>query len=276
VLRILTERPDAVLVAGGTDLGVELSHHRLDPAVSVALDGVEELQTLHIGDDELRIGAGLPLSHIERRARGIFPALDEMIHWFAARQIRNRATVGGNLATASPIADLPPVLLALDATVSIASPDGVRETALDGFFTSYRETVLAPGEVITAVAIPRRPEVPSVSWSYKVGKRGTDDISIVAAAFRLDLDRPAGTHATITAARLAFGGVAATPARAHAVEDALVGHRLDTPTVARATAALREAFTPLDDLRGSAAYRRALAGNLFEKFAHDVANGGHR
>ncbi len=278
-LDLLAEHPEAVLLAGGTDLGIELSHHRIDPTVTVAIDHVAELSTLDITDSRVRIGAALPLSHLEHRARGVLPALDEMIHWFAARQIRNRATIGGNLGTGSPIGDLPPVLLALDAVVTVAGPGQsepvLREVPIDDFFTGYRTTVLAPGEIITAVTIARPDRSARdehvVSWSYKVGKRGTDDISIVAAAFCLTMDAPMGPTARVTSARLAYGGVAATPVRAHAVESSLVGRILDADTVTQTAAALGEAFTPLDDLRASARYRRRITGSLFEKFVHQFS-----
>lgn len=265
VLDLLQQHPMARLVAGATDLGLEFSHHTQSFPVLISLEAVPELHFIEQTDDWVEIGAAVPLSQIESTLRGVFPSLDEMLHWFAARQVRNRATLGGNIGTASPIGDLPPVLLSLDAELRLVSAAGERIVALSNFFQGYRQTALQPGEVIAAIRIPR--QLPSgatrrLSQSYKIGKRGTDDISIVAAAFTIDLD----VSDRIMQARLAYGGVAATPARAIGVEQALVGQLWNLNTVQSVKPALKEAFTPLTDLRGSADYRRLLVANLFEKF----------
>lgn len=265
VFRIWADQPEATLLAGGTDLGLELSHKSKAFAAFIALEYVHELKDIEDSAVALTLGAGVPLSHIEKKLHGIFPALDEMLHWFAARQIRNRATLGGNLGTASPIGDLPPVLLALDASVTLASATGERELALSDFFTGYRQTVLSKQELIKSVTIPKALSASATarfSQSYKVGKRGTDDISIVAAAFTLDIDK----GGTITHARLAYGGVAATPVRALEVERFLLGKPWSLATITRAKTMLTNTFSPLDDFRGSAAYRKLLVANLFEKF----------
>jgi xanthine dehydrogenase small subunit len=265
VLELLQQHPNATLVAGATDLGLEFSQHRQTFPVLISLEAVAELNFIHQTDEWVEIGAAVPLSQIETQLRGVFPSLDEMLHWFAARQIRNRATLGGNIGTASPIGDLPPVLLSLDAEIKIASVGGARTMPLADFFQGYRQTALQSGEVIVSCKVSRTitpGAVQRLSQSYKIGKRGTDDISIVAAAFTIDLDK----HHRILHARLAYGGVAATPARAIAVEQQLVGQLWNIVTVQHAKVALQEAFTPLTDLRGSANYRTMLVANLFEKF----------
>lgn len=265
VLELLQQYPKATLVAGATDLGLEMSWHRQHYPTLISLEAVAELNTWQHTADWVEIGAAVPLSQIETRLHGVFPSLDEMLHWFAARQVRNRATLGGNIGTASPIGDLPPVLLSLDAELRLASLAEERIMPLANFFKGYRQTDLHPGEVIVAVRIPLAispAATTRLSQSYKVGKRGTDDISIVAAAFVVDLD----AHQTIVHARLGYGGVAATPARAIAVEDWLIGKPWNQTTVQQAKVRLQEAFTPLTDLRGSAHYRTRLVANLFEKF----------
>lgn len=265
VLNLLQDYPEASLIAGGTDLGLELSHHRREFPVLISLEAVTELKNLEITAEFVKIGSAIPLSQIEDQLQGIFPSLDEMIHWFAARQIRNRATLGGNIGTASPIGDLPPVLLSLDAQLEISGISGTRSLALADFFHGYRQTDLQVGEVIVSITIPKtlpRGAVKRLSQSYKIGKRGTDDISIVAAAFAIDLD--ARNH--IVQARLAYGGVAAIPIRAIAVEEMLVGKPWNIAVIQQAKTMLKEAFTPLSDFRGSAAYRKSLIANLFEKF----------
>ena len=242
-----------------------MSHHRREFPVLISLEAVQELKTFNITDESAEIGAGVPLSQIEEQLRGIFPSMDEMIYWFAARQIRNRATLGGNIASGSTIADLPHVLLSLDAQLEIAGPEGRRSLLLADFFHGYRQTDLGKGEVIVSIKIPRNLPLGAVtrlSQSYKIGKRGTDDISIVAAAFCVDLD----SAKRVVQARLAYGGVAAIPIRAKEVEEMLVGKPWNTVIIQQAKTALKETFTPLSDFRGSAEYRKSLIANLFEKF----------
>lgn len=265
VLELLQQYPDATLVAGATDLGLEMSHHRRHYPMMISLEGVADLKQLHQTEEWVEIGAAVPLSQVEDSLHGVFPALDEMLHWFAARQVRNRATIGGNIGTASPIGDLPPVLLALEAEITIASLSGQRTIPLVSFFKGYRQTDLQPGEVIVSVKIPKTitdGATRRLSQSYKIGKRGTDDISIVAAAFTVDLD---GSD-RILQARLAYGGVAATPIRAMVVEEMLLGKPWSLESIQQVKPFLYDAFTPLTDLRGSAEYRKRLVANLFEKF----------
>jgi len=264
-LQLLQQHPQATLVAGATDLGLEMSWHRRTYPVLISLEAIAALKQINQTDEYVEIGAAVPLSHIEDRLHGVFPCLDEMLHWFAARQVRNRATIGGNIGTASPIGDLPPVLLALDASVKLVSGEGERSLLLADFFKGYRQTELKQGEIIYSVTIPKTITAGAtqrLSQSYKIGKRGTDDISIVAAAFVIDLD----ANGKIMHARLAYGGVAATPIRAIAIEDMLIGQPWNMETVQSVKPSLHQVFTPLNDLRGSADYRKLLVGNLFEKF----------
>ncbi len=262
-LALKSAHPEAAFLAGGTDLGVNLSRGQAVAPAFIALDRIAELHLIEQGDDAVRIGAGVPLTRIERELAGLFPALDDLLPWFAARQVRNRATLGGNLGSASPIGDLAPVLLALDASVELAGPDGRRTVALADFFLDYRKTVRAPHEILVAAILPRRGDL--VQAGYKIAKRQTDDISIVAAAFAVARD----ARGRVEHARLAFGGVAATPVRALEVESSLLGKPLDAAAVETARAALARAFSPLSDHRAGADYRRALCGNLFARFARE-------
>lgn len=265
VLELLQQHPNATLVAGATDLGLEMSWHRQHYPILISLEAVAELKQVQNTADFVDIGAAVPLSLIETNLHGIFPSMDEMIHWFAARQVRNRATLGGNIGTASPIGDLPPVLLSLDATLKLAGPSGERVMPLADFFVGYRQTQLQAGEVIVSVTIPKATTPGTdrrLAQSYKIGKRGTDDISIVAAAFLVDVD----ANNQILHARLGYGGVAATPARATEAEAFLVGKPWNHSTIQSVKPILQDAFTPLTDLRGSAEYRKRLVVNLFEKF----------
>jgi len=264
-LALKRAHPDAQWIAGATDLGVQLSHGQQVAPVFIALDRIAALREVMVDEAQVRIGAGLPLSEIEHRLAGLVPAIDQMLPWFAARQIRNRATIGGNLGSASPIGDLLPILLALDGSIHCVGSSGARDIAASAFFLDYRRTARHADELIVAITLPRRPGL--LTAAYKVAKRQTDDISIVAAVYALGLDG-AGT---IGHARLAYGGVAAVPMRAQAVEAFLLGKRLDEPTVAAACTLLEQAFTPLSDHRADASYRRRLCATLFARFVAEHA-----
>lgn len=261
-LAIKVAQPQSTWIAGATDLGVALSRGQRPAPCLIALDRVAELQQLHIDDEVVRIGAGVALSRLEQELAAVFPALQQMLPWFAARQVKNRATLGGNLGSASPIGDLLPWLLAHDAVVEVCGPGGARELPIDSYFIDYRKTTRLPEELIVAVRVPR---FKAIQAAYKVAKRQTDDISIVAAVYALTLN----SERRVSHARLAYGGVAATPRRALRAEQYLIGRSLDAATVTAVGAILREEFTPLSDHRGSADYRRALTASLFEKFVEE-------
>ncbi|MBI4508265.1 MAG: xanthine dehydrogenase small subunit [Deltaproteobacteria bacterium] len=264
---LMKSEPEAKLIAGGTDVTVEITQrHARFPAL-ISLEGLEELRVLERTPEFLEIGAGIPLRELEERLHGELPLFDELFPLFASRMIRSRATLGGNLVNASPIGDSAPVLLALDARVRLASAQGERVVPLSSFFVGYRKTALAPGEIMASVRVPR--PFPEVSRFYKVSKRKLDDISTVAAAFALSFDR-AGR---ISQARLAYGGVGPTPARATDAESCLVGMTWGEEAMRKARGALATAFQPISDHRGSANYRREMIVKLFEKF-HAEHKGG--
>ncbi|MFF8601124.1 xanthine dehydrogenase small subunit [Streptomyces sp. NPDC015232] len=257
-LRLLRERPEAVVVAGSTDWGVEVNLRARRADCVVAVDRLPELRELRAESDAIEIGAALTLTEIERRLDGSVPLLAELFPQFASRLIRNGATLGGNLGTGSPIGDSPPVLLALEASVLLADADGEREVPLAEYFTGYRQSVRRPGELIRAVRIPL--PLSPVTAFHKIAKRRFDDISSVAVAFALDL-RDGHVHK----ARIGLGGVAATPVRALATEAALEGRPWTARTVEAAAAVLRAEGTPMDDHRASAAYRSAMLGQSLRK-----------
>ena len=248
----------AVPLAGATDLGVEANLRGARPGLLVAIDHLPELRGLTQGSDSVDIGAALSLTEVERRLDGSVPLLDAVFPQFASRLIRNGATIGGNIGTASPIGDLPPALLALDASVVLVSTEGERVVPLTDYFTGYRETVLRPGELIASVRVPL-PLAPLTGF-HKIAKRRFDDISSVAVAFAIDV-----ADGVVTRVAIGLGGVAATPIRATAAEEALVGQRWDEATVGAAADALAVAGTPIDDHRASAAFRRAMLGQALRK-----------
>jgi xanthine dehydrogenase small subunit len=264
-LEILAAHPDAVLVAGGTDHGVDANLHGRHARHLVALDGIDAIRGFSDDDDAIRIGAALPLTDLGLRWHGAPAVLHDWLALFASPLIRHRATLGGNLATASPIGDAAPLLLALDARVVLAGGAGPRTLPLASFFRGYRQTALDPGAIITRIEIPK--PLPAIVRFYKVAKRRLDDISTVAAAFALDLDE-AGIARRV---RLAFGGVAATPVRLTEAEDAIEGRAWDEAAVARANRVIDASVRPIGDHRGSAAYRLAVSKSLVEKFRWEVA-----
>lgn len=311
---LVARYPDAPLLGGGTDLALEVTQRLRDLPRLIHVARVPELARVTVDEDgTLELGAAVSLTRCRELLGERVPGAAELLLRFGSDPIRNRGTIGGNLASASPIGDLPPLLLALDATLVLQKGGDVRELPLEDFFTGYRETRLERGEFVRAVRVPPlgRHDVCAV---YKVSKRMEDDISAVCGAFRLTLDgdlgesgfrgdvadghgdglggadvpdgrgagvsRGRGAERTgdaaqgssdlakrsggrrIVAARVAFGGMAATPARARGTEAALVGQPFERAAIETAGAALDDDFTPMSDARASAGYRARVARNL--------------
>jgi xanthine dehydrogenase small subunit len=265
-LELIHQRPDAILVAGSTDWGVEINLRGRRAPFVVGIDQVPELREMRVDDDAFTLGAALTLTELERRLDGAIPLLDEVWPQFASRLIRNGATLGGNLGTASPIGDCPPALLALEAELVLASVDGERTVPLADYFTGYRQTALRPDELIKAIRIPR-PLAPLTAF-HKIAKRRFDDISSVAVGYAVRLD-----GGVVGQARIGLGGVAATPLRASATEAALVGQPWNDATVEAAAEVLAAEGTPIDDMRASAAFRAAMMGQSLLKFYYESTTG---
>jgi xanthine dehydrogenase small subunit len=259
-LGLLAAEPDAQLVAGSTDWGVELNIRHRRAGLTIGIDRLAELREFAVGPDHIDIGAALTLSEAEARLAGRIPLLDALFPQFASRLIRNGATFGGNLGTASPIGDIPPALLALNASLVLASVGGDRVVPLDEYFTGYRQSIRQPGELIRTIRIPR--PVAPVTGFHKIAKRRFDDISSVAVAYALRLN----DDRSVASARIGLGGVAATPLRALAVEEALTGRPWTRATVAEAAERMAEAGTPLTDHRASSRYRTAMLRTSLLKF----------
>ena len=259
-LELLAAHPDARLVAGSTDWGVELNIRHARAALTIGIERLEELREISFGPDRIELGAALSLSEIESRLDGRVPLLADLFPQFASRLIRNGATLGGNLGTASPIGDAPPVLLALDASLVLASVAGEREVLLADYFTGYRQSVRRPDELIKTIRIPL-PLAPVTAF-HKIAKRRFDDISSVAVAYALAL----GDDGRVASARIGLGGVAVTPVRATAAEDALRGQPWTRETAAAAAEELARAGTPISDHRASESYRIAMLRNSLLKF----------
>jgi xanthine dehydrogenase small subunit len=271
VLGMLADQPSAQIVAGSTDVGVEVNLRGVRAPLVVAVDRLAELREFSFGPDEVRIGAALTLSEIERLLAGRVPLLAQMFPQFASRLIRNGATIGGNLGTASPIGDAPPALLALDASLVLVSRRGERVVALADYFTGYRQTLKAPDELIRAVLVPLPlaqtgaggvgEETAQLTAFHKIAKRRFDDISSVAIGYCVEV-----VDGFVGQARIGLGGVAATPLRARATEEALTGRPWTERTVREAAAVMAGEGTPMDDHRASASYRSAMLGQSLLRF----------
>jgi xanthine dehydrogenase small subunit len=259
-LAYLTAHPDARLVAGATDLAVDsnLRGRRFNRLVSV--EALGELRTFRETEAEVELGAALTLSEIEERWQAAPAVWKDWFALFASPLIRNRATLGGNLGTASPIGDAAPLLLAFDAQVRIAGATGQRTVAIESFFSGYRQTALAAGEIIVSVVLPK--PFPQHARFFKVAKRRLDDISTIAAGFSVDLD----SAGRVERARIAYGGVAQVPLRVVTAEETLRGRSWNESAIHHVQEILERTLQPISDHRSSAAYRLALAQSLLEKF----------
>ncbi|MCV9938733.1 xanthine dehydrogenase small subunit [Boseaceae bacterium BT-24-1] len=288
---LVSAHPQATLVAGATDVGLWVTKgmRRLDPVIY--LGRIDELRAISYEGDHLRLGAMANQVAVREALAGISPQLDEMMRRFGGEQVRNAGTIGGNIANGSPIGDLPPALIALGATLVLArsrhceerSDEAIqgdveqapqdrfatlamteidrRTIPLEAFFLDYRKQDRRPGEFVEVVRVPKLP-AGALFHISKISKRFDEDISAVCGAFYLKLDG-AGR---VSEARLAYGGMAGIPKRAKAAEAALLGRSWNEATVAAAIAALAQDFTPLTDMRASAAYRLKVAGNLLRRF----------
>jgi xanthine dehydrogenase small subunit len=260
-LAALCERlPQARLLAGGTDVAVGVNKQLRVPDALIYVGDVAALKRIEDTGGALHIGAAVPLEDAWRALCGRLPALTEMWLRFASPPIRHAGTMGGNVANGSPIGDSAPVLMALGAQLVLRRGASQRLVPLDGFYVDYMKNRLEPGEFLQAIVVPHAAFARRVR-AYKVSKRFDSDISAVCAGFSIDVE--AGI---VREARLAFGGMAAVVKRASRAEAAMVGQPWNEASVTAAQAALAHDFTPLTDMRASAAYRLQVAQNLLRRF----------
>ena len=255
-LSLTASLPEAKLVSGSTDISVESNLKFRRWSHFISLEAVSELKIFAETEDCVRIGSALPLSDLQLKWKNPPPILAHWLELFASLPIRNRATLGGSLATASPIGDAAPMLMALSAKLHLTSLQGERTLPLSEFFTGYRQTSLRSSELIRAIEIPK--PFPAFSRFYKASKRRADDISIVAVGLSIDLDQ----FLRIKRATFAFGGVGATTMRITPT----AGEPWNEDAVRQISQQLDQKLHPIDDHRGSAAYRSALAKSFVEKF----------
>jgi xanthine dehydrogenase small subunit len=255
--------PDGTLIAGATDVGLWVMKAMRDLGPVAFLNGIADWQRITPQSNHIHIGAGVTLSALWQAMAGPHPAFAELIRRYASVQVRNAATIGGNIANGSPIGDGPPALIAMGATLHLRRGEVRREMPLEAFFLDYRKQDRQPGELVTGVTVPAR--APALRC-YKLSKRFDQDISAVCGCFSVSVE-----GGTVTAARIAFGGMAGVPKRATAVEQALLGQPWTMATVQAALPAFAHDFQPLTDMRASAAYRLTAAQNMLVRYVHDLA-----
>ena len=252
--------PDARVLAGSTDVGLWVTKQMRDLGDLLYIGNVSELKRIERDASMLTIGAAASLEDAYAALVAEYPVLAEFARRFASLPIRNAGTLGGNVANGSPIGDSMPALIALGAQVVLRRDKASRTLPLDAFYLGYQKTALEPGEFLAAVRIPLA-HARLRFRTYKVSKRYDQDISAVCGAFALDID-----NGKIVSARIAFGGMAATPQRAPAAEAALAGAGWNEASAQRAMAALDKDFVPLTDMRASSSYRMTVARNLLWRF----------
>lgn len=257
---VLEARPGATVVAGATDVGLWITKFMRDISPAVFVGNIEGLKRIEIGTAGVTLGAGVSYDALEAVIATEFPHLADYWRRIGGWQVRAMGTIGGNIANGSPIGDSPPVLIALGATVTLRKGSDRRTMPLEAFFIDYGKQDRQPGEFVEKIFVPRAPEG-SLNAAYKITKRRDEDISAVACGFQIRV-----SGGVVEEARLAFGGMAATPRRAPRAEAALRGEPWSEASALRAGMALAEDFDPITDWRASAEYRARVARNLLRRF----------
>lgn len=256
---LLVDYPDARIVAGATDVGLWVTKQLRDLGRVIFIGDVADLRGIEENEAGVTLGAAVRYSEGWDVLARLHPDLGELVRRIAGTPVRNAGTIGGNIANGSPIGDMPPALIALGATLTLRRGDRRREMALEDYFLAYGKQDRREGEFVEGVFIPR-PAPDAVIAITKLSKRFDSDISAVLGAFHLNVE-----DGVIARARIAFGGMAATPKRAHATEEALIGKAWEEASIEAAIPALSRDYQPLSDVRGSSAYRLAVAGNLLRR-----------
>lgn len=251
--------PEATLLAGGTDVGLWVTKmHRKLPRI-IYTGKVRELGETIETDDEFSIGAAVTYSELPAALMQAYPDFGQVLRRIGSVQVRNLGTIGGNIASGSPIGDTPPMLIAMGAELVLSGPEGSRRIPLEDYFLAYGKQDRRKGEFVERVIIPK-PGAEQRFLAYKISKRFDQDISALCGAFSLTI-----RGGKLVAARIAFGGMAATPKRATATEEALIGKDWNQAAIDAGVIALRTDYQPISDMRASATYRETAAANLLRK-----------
>lgn len=258
--RVLADRPAATIVAGCTDVGLWVTKQMRPLNTVVFVNGIAELQRIESSKAGLTIGAGVSYSAAYEALSSAYPSFGRLLDRVGGDQVRNMGTIGGNIANGSPIGDSPPPLIVLGATLTLRSHGGSRTLPLEDFFIAYGKQDRRPGEFVESIFVPALPAGERFA-AYKISKRRDEDISALLGAFRISLDGD-----RVKAARIAFGGMAATPKRAKVVEAALLGELWNEGTIRDAQSAFDTDYQPITDWRATGAYRLLAAKNLLMRF----------
>jgi xanthine dehydrogenase small subunit len=262
---LVKKYPTATLLAGGTDVGLWVTKQFRDLATVIYVGGVAGLAEIKVTKTHIDIGAGATYTDAHRVLAEHYPDFGELVRRIGSTQIRNLGTIGGNIANGSPIGDTPPALIALGAELVLRRGKARRTMPLEDFFIAYRKTALQPGEFVERVRVPVRGTARRFR-AYKISKRFDQDISAVCGAFSVEL-----SEGRVRDIRICFGGMAGTPQRARQTEASLIDRPWTEATIASAMRLLDVDYTPLDDMRASADYRRLIARNLLRKFYLETA-----
>jgi xanthine dehydrogenase small subunit len=265
--RAAAKNPSARIVAAATDLGVAVNKGKTKLPEVISLHLVDELYAMKVAKNRISVGARVTLAELRVAVKEKIPEFARFLDLFASPQIKNSATLIGNVVNASPIGDTPPFLLVAGATVHIVGPRAKRKIPLEKFYLGYRKTALRRGELVSAIEF----DIPAAAESlalFKTSQRKDLDISAVNAAFRVDWTDRGRTK--MKSVRIALGGVAATPVRALRAEKALSGKEPSPEVLGRALEILHGEITPMSDLRGTSEFRRVLVENLFSKFFREA------
>ncbi|MCG0995853.1 xanthine dehydrogenase small subunit [Acetobacter indonesiensis] len=263
---IYQDNSDATLVAGATDVGLWVTKRLNSLPHIISIGSVESLKALHETDDELWIGAGVTYSCAHSAIATILPDAGEVIRRIGSTQVRNAGTVCGNIGNGSPIGDGPPLFIAAEAVLVLRKGQVTRSLPIEDYFIAYGKQDRQPGEFIEALIIPK-PDKNLLYRAYKISKRFDQDISALLGVFAMTCNG----DGIVTHIRIAFGGMAATPKRAYATENAILGKPWNEATLEDARDAIQTDFTPLSDMRSSEWYRRQVAANLLIRFFAETA-----
>jgi xanthine dehydrogenase small subunit len=265
---LYAKQPDATILSGGTDVGLWITKQLRDLPKIIHTGRAEDFSRIEKSKGGLKIGAGATYEDAFDSLSAIDPDIGEVLRRLGSKQVRASGTIGGNIANGSPIGDMPPMLIALDCELELTKGKTIRRIPLEAFFLEYGKQDRRPGELVSAIRIPALKRGEHFR-SYKISKRFDQDISGLLGAFRITVSR-----GKITDARIAFGGMAATPKRARRAEAALTGIAPDDATgIEFATAKLAEDFEPISDMRASAQYRTKVGSNLLRKALIEISSG---
>ncbi|MGI9390590.1 MAG: xanthine dehydrogenase small subunit [Boseongicola sp.] len=254
--------PNATLIAGATDVGLWVTKELRELDEVAFLNRCRDLQEIQDTGETLRVGAGVTMAALLPDLQALHPSYAEVVRRYGAEQVRQAATIGGNIANGSPIGDNPPALIALDATLHLRKGATRRDLPIEDFFIDYGQQDRQPGEFVEAVTFTKT--APNLRC-YKLSKRFDQDISAVCGCFNVTLENGA-----VTAARIAFGGMAGTPKRAATVEAAILDSEWTEASVRAAMAKMGDDFTPMTDMRAGQEYRLKAAENMLLRYFHDV------